>query len=144
MGHHPVRRFPYEGLVDTSVFHQVSQADYLHCALPSESPTQYSARLAAKLEDKIIELGPETVGAFFVEPMVGATLGCVSAPEGYWKAMKGVCEKYGVLLVMDEVMCGMWRMGEMFAYEELCEGVTVSHPSRLVLHPFLLLFVPSI
>jgi E3 ubiquitin-protein ligase TRIP12 len=104
VGHHPVRRAPYEGIIDQDVFQHVSPALYEHHALPNETPREYSQRLADELEAKILEIGSEKVAAFFAEPMVGATTGCVRAPEGYWPLMKGVCDKYGVLLVLDEVM----------------------------------------
>ncbi|KAL7414793.1 pyridoxal phosphate-dependent transferase [Mrakia frigida] len=124
VGHHPVRRAPYEAIIDQKTFQHVSPALYEHHALPGETPLAYSRRLADELEAKILEIGPENVAAFFAEPMVGATTGCVRATEGYWPMVREVCDKYGVLLVLDEVMCGMWRMGSLFAFTELCEGVT--------------------
>lgn len=72
-------------------------------------------RLAAQLEAKFIELGPENVMAFIVEPIVGAALGCDPCLPGYLKAMKEVCHKYGALIIFDEVMCGMGRSGNFFA-----------------------------
>ena len=89
---------------------------------------QYIERLRQELEDKFIELGPETViGCMFglsncdlyfvltisvlvaAETVVGATTGSVPAPKGYFKAMKSVCRKYGALFILDEVMSGMGR-----------------------------------
>ena len=72
-------------------------------------------RKAAELEAKILEIGPGTVMAFILEPVVGAALGCAPFVPGYLKAMREVCDKYGVLLIYDEVMCGMGRTGTMHA-----------------------------
>jgi len=62
------------------------------------------------------------VMAFLAEPVVGATLGAVPAVEGYFKRIREICDRYGVLLILDEVMCGMGRTGQMFACE--AEGIT--------------------
>lgn len=80
-----------------------------------ESAVAYGARAAQELEDEILRLGPETVMAFMAEPVVGATLGAVPAVEGYFKRIREVCDRYGVLLILDEVMCGMGRTGHLFA-----------------------------
>lgn len=70
---------------------------------------EYVQRLAKELEDKILELGPETVAGFVAETVVGATTGAVPAPAGYFKAMREVCDKYEVLFILDEIMSGMGR-----------------------------------
>ncbi|MFK7868784.1 MAG: aspartate aminotransferase family protein [Roseobacter sp.] len=80
-----------------------------------ESAADYGLRAAQQLEDEILRLGPETVMAFMAEPVVGATLGAVPAVEGYYKRIREICDKYGVLLILDEVMCGMGRTGHLFA-----------------------------
>ena len=72
-------------------------------------------------DDEFQRIGPDTVCAFVMEPVVGAALGCVPAPNGYIRAMKSVCERYGALLILDEVMCGMGRCGTIHAWME--EGV---------------------
>lgn len=82
-----------------------------------ESPYDYGQRVAQELEDEILRLGPETVMAFMAEPVVGATMGAVPAVEGYFKRVREVCDTYGVLLILDEVMCGMGRTGRLFACE---------------------------
>lgn len=82
-----------------------------------ESSFDYGQRAAQELEDEIIRLGPETVMAFMAEPVVGATLGAVPAVEGYFNRIREICDKYGVLLILDEVMCGMGRTGHLFACE---------------------------
>ena len=86
-----------------------------------ETPEAYGARLAAELEQKILDLGADQVIAFVAEPVVGATLGAVPAVPGYFKAIREVCDRYGVLLILDEVMCGMGRTGTIFAFQQ--EGI---------------------
>lgn len=83
-----------------------------------ESPEAYAARLADELEAKILELGPDEVMAFVAEPVVGATLGAVASVADYFKRVRAICDKYGVLLILDEVMCGMGRTGTVFACEQ--------------------------
>ncbi|WP_282063475.1 aspartate aminotransferase family protein [Roseobacter litoralis] len=80
-----------------------------------ESAAAYGLRAAQELEDEILRLGPETVMAFMAEPVVGATLGAVPAVEGYFKRIREICDTYDVLLILDEVMCGMGRTGHLFA-----------------------------
>ena len=82
-----------------------------------ESLAAYGQRAAQELEDEILRLGPESVMAFIAEPVVGATLGAVPAVPGYFKRIREICDKYGVLLILDEVMCGMGRTGHLFACE---------------------------
>ncbi|MGO3216261.1 MAG: aminotransferase class III-fold pyridoxal phosphate-dependent enzyme, partial [Halomonas sp.] len=83
-----------------------------------ESFEAYAARLADELEAKILALGPEEVMAFVAEPVVGATLGAVGSVADYFKRVRAICDKYGVLLILDEVMCGMGRTGTVFACEQ--------------------------
>lgn len=86
-----------------------------------ETLAEYGSRTAQELEDEILRLGPDTVMAFIAEPVVGATLGAVPAVEGYFTRIREICDRYGVLLILDEVMCGMGRTGHLFACE--AEGV---------------------
>jgi len=79
---------------------------------------EYGQRTANELEEKILELGPGNVAAFVAEPVVGATAGAVAAVPGYFKRIRAICDKYGVLLLLDEVMCGTGRTGTMMAYEQ--------------------------
>lgn len=83
-----------------------------------ESVDQYSLRVADELELAILEAGPETVMCFIAETVGGATLGAVPATAGYFKRIRQICDKYGVLLILDEVMCGMGRTGSTFAFEQ--------------------------
>lgn len=87
-----------------------------------ETLEAYGQRVANELEEEILRAGAETVAAFIAEPVVGATMGAVPAVPGYFKRIKQICEKYGVLLILDEVMCGMGRTGTLFACEQ--EGIT--------------------
>ena len=102
--------------------HHVSPCYAWRDQRPEETPDDYAARLAQELEDKILELGADQVIAFVAEPVVGATLGAVLPVPGYFRRIREVCDKYGVLLILDEVMCGMGRTGTIFAQEQ--EGVS--------------------
>jgi len=86
-----------------------------------ESEGAYARRLADELDATVRELGPENVIAFVAEPVVGATAGAVTAVPGYFKLIREVCDRHGMLLILDEVMCGMGRTGTLFAYEQ--EGI---------------------
>ena len=83
-----------------------------------ESEEAYGLRVADELETKIQELGPETVIAFVAEPVVGATSGAVPPVPGYFRRVREICDRHGVLLILDEVMCGMGRTGSLFACEQ--------------------------
>ena len=83
-----------------------------------ESAEAYGRRAADALEEELLRLGPETVAAFIAEPVVGATLGAVPPAPGYFRRIREICDRYGVLLVLDEVMCGMGRTGTLFACEQ--------------------------
>ncbi len=87
-----------------------------------ESDETYAARAAQALEDKILELGPESVMAFVAETVVGATLGAVPPVADYFRRVRAICDSYGVLLILDEVMCGMGRTGTLHACAQ--EGVS--------------------
>jgi putrescine---pyruvate transaminase len=80
------------------------------------TPEQYGQRAAAALEEKILELGPETVGAFIGEPVQGAG-GVIIPPSNYWAEIQRICRKHDVLLVADEVICGFGRTGRWFGSE---------------------------
>jgi len=87
-----------------------------------ETDAQYLDRLTDELESEFQRVGPDTVMAFLAEPVVGATTGCVTALPGYFQRVRQICDRYGALLVLDEVMCGMGRTGTMHAWEQ--ENVT--------------------
>ncbi|MBX3582763.1 MAG: aspartate aminotransferase family protein [Rhizobiaceae bacterium] len=83
-----------------------------------ESDEAYARRAAQQLEDKIVELGAENVIAFVAEPVVGATAGAVPPVADYLKRIRAICDKHGILLILDEVMCGMGRTGTLHACEQ--------------------------
>jgi adenosylmethionine-8-amino-7-oxononanoate aminotransferase len=85
---------------------------------PGESEFDYGQRVANELESEILRLGADQVMAFIAEPVVGATLGAVPPVDGYYRRIREICDQYGVLLILDEVMCGMGRTGSLFACEQ--------------------------
>ena len=114
------RRKQFEPLLIDS--HHISPCyEYRHRAA-DETEEAYGLRAANELEKKILELGPESVIGFICEPVVGATLGAVPAAPGYLARIREICDRYGVLLIFDEVMCGMGRTGTMYACEQ--DGVS--------------------
>ncbi len=113
------RRQPYEPLlIETS---HIAPCYAYRDQGPGESEADYGRRVADELEAEILRLGPETVAAFIAEPVVGATAGALPAVPGYFKRIREICDSHGVLLVFDEVMCGMGRTGTRYACEQ--EGV---------------------
>lgn len=86
-----------------------------------ESEEDFGRRAADALEAEILRLGPETVAGFVAETVVGATAGAVPPAPGYFRRIREICDTYGVLLILDEVMCGMGRTGTLYACEQ--EGI---------------------
>ncbi|MEM1376022.1 MAG: aspartate aminotransferase family protein [Pseudomonadota bacterium] len=111
------RRAQFEPMLSPAM-HHVSQCNAYRGKHAGETDDAYGDRLAAELAAKIEDLGPATVAAFVAEPVVGATMGAVPPVDGYFRKMKAVCERYGVLMILDEVMCGMGRTGTLFACEQ--------------------------
>lgn len=110
------RRRPFESvLIET---HHISPCYKYRDQETNETEEQYGLRVANELEQKINELDASTVLAFVAEPVVGATSGAVPPVPGYFKRIKEICSKYGILLILDEVMCGMGRTGTLFACEQ--------------------------
>ena len=101
--------------------HHVDPCFAYHFRRPGETDADYAARAAQALEDKILELGADEVIAFVAETVVGATAGAVPPVADYFKRIRAICDRYGVLLILDEVMCGMGRTGTLHACEQ--EGV---------------------
>ncbi|MET4201811.1 aspartate aminotransferase family protein [Bradyrhizobium sp. LA6.12] len=114
------RRAPYAPLL-SGAFSHVTPAFAYHEKHEGESDAQFVARLATELEGEFQRLGPDTVAAFLAEPVVGATAGAVTAPDGYFKAVREICDRHGALVILDEVMSGMGRTGTSHAWEQ--EGV---------------------
>jgi adenosylmethionine-8-amino-7-oxononanoate aminotransferase len=113
------RRAPFAPLLIET--HHIEPCFAYRCQAPGESDEQYGLRAAEALERQILELGPETVLAFVAETVVGATAGAVPPAKGYFKRVREICNRYGVLLILDEVMCGMGRTGTLHACEQ--EGI---------------------
>lgn len=91
----------------------IDQPYILQHGLPGESEDDFGLRAAGWLEDKILELGPARVAAFIGEPIQGAG-GVIIPPATYWREIQRICDKYGVLLAQDEVICGFGRLGYWF------------------------------
>ncbi len=86
-----------------------------------ESEEDYGRRMADELEKELLVQGPDSVIGFIAETVVGATAGAVAPVPGYFKRIREICDKYGILLILDEVMCGMGRTGTLYACEQ--EGI---------------------
>ena len=114
---YPARRKPYEAVLPGN-FSQVSPCFPYHYQGEAESGAAYVARLAAELEAEFQRIGPHKIIAFIAETVVGATTGCVTAAPGYFPAMREVCDRHGVLLILDEIMSGMGRTGTTHAWEQ--------------------------
>ncbi len=110
------RRAPYRPLLSPAS-HIAPCYAYRHQA-HDESEEAYGRRVADELEAEILRVGPGKVAAFIAEPVVGATLGAVPSVTGYFKRIREICDQYGVLLILDEVMCGMGRTGSLYACEQ--------------------------
>ena len=91
-------------------FHHIMNPYWWAEAREGETEEQLGVRAAQALEDKILELGPENVAAFVAEPIQGAG-GVIIPPDNYWPSIQAICQKYDVLLVADEVICGFGRTG---------------------------------
>lgn len=110
------RREPFLPLLIEA--HHVSPCYAYRDQHAGETDEAYAQRLADELEQKIVELGAENVAAFVAETVVGATAGAVPPVRTYLKKIRAVCDKYGVLLILDEIMSGMGRTGYLFACDE--------------------------
>jgi len=136
---HKLRRQKFEPLLMDTVS-QVSPCNELRGKKAGEGDEEYVARLASELDEEFQRIGPDSVCAFIAEPIVGAVSllsitkdgvlrlitcaqaqGCVPSVPGYFQAVAAVCKKYGALLILDEVMCGMGRSGTLHAWEQ--EGI---------------------
>jgi L-2,4-diaminobutyrate transaminase len=108
--YHSLMDLPVPAVLRTGVPHHYWGAE------PGETEKQFSARRAAELEDLIVREGPDTIGGFIGEPVLG-TGGLVPPPAGYWQAVQAVLRKYEILLIADEVITGFGRTGRMFGSE---------------------------
>jgi adenosylmethionine-8-amino-7-oxononanoate aminotransferase len=110
------RRAPYEPLLTDVSF--IDPCFYYRYANPGESPEAYGQRAAGLLEAEILRVGPENVMAFIAETVVGATSGAVAPAPGYLASVRAICDRYGALLILDEVMCGAGRTGTFLSCEQ--------------------------
>ena len=110
------RRAPFSPLLIET--HHIDPCFAYRFQQPGESDVAYGLRSANALEQKILELGGDTVMAFVAETVVGATAGAVPPVADYLKRIRAICDRYGVLLILDEVMCGMGRTGTLHACEQ--------------------------
>ncbi|NIC43714.1 aspartate aminotransferase family protein [Aquabacterium sp. A08] len=95
----------------------IQQPYWYELAEPGESPAEFGLRAARWLEEKILEIGPDKVAAFIAEPVQGAG-GVIIPPDTYWPEIQRIVDKYGILLIADEVICAFGRLGHWFAYEK--------------------------
>ena len=119
VGGNASRRAQFEPLLIRT--HHIDPCYAYRLKREGESDADYAARAAQALEDTILEIGPDRVIAFVAETVAGATLGAVPPVGDYFKRIRAICDRYGVLLILDEVMCGMGRTGTLHACEQ--EGV---------------------
>ena len=110
-GMHAQGDLPIPGIV------HIQQPYYWENALPGESEADFGLRAAGWLEAKILELGADKVAAFIGEPVQGAG-GVIIPPASYWPEIQRIVDKYGILLISDEVICAFGRLGHWFAYEK--------------------------
>ncbi|KAI9155547.1 aminotransferase [Paramyrothecium foliicola] len=118
VSHNVARKAPYEGALLLENVSFVSPAYAYRGQKDTESEEAYAERLAEELDAEFRRVGPQKVAAFFAETVGGATAGCITPPKGYFEKVRRVCDKYGILLVLDEVMCGSGRTGTYFAFEQ--------------------------
>ncbi|RGP80569.1 ornithine aminotransferase [Fusarium longipes] len=112
------RRVPYENAILLDNVSYVSPAYEYRTKKDEETEEEYSKRLVDELEAEFQSVGPEKIIAFIAETVGGATAGCITPPAGYLSGVSKVCKKYGILLILDEVMCGVGRCGTFFAFEQ--------------------------
>ncbi|SDI26999.1 aspartate aminotransferase family protein [Lutimaribacter saemankumensis] len=110
------RKAPFAPLMAES--HHIAPCYAYRGQEAGESLEDYGLRVANELEAELLRLGPDTVIGFVAEPVVGATMGAVPAVPGYFRRIREICDRYGILLILDEVMCGMGRTGTLFACEQ--------------------------
>ncbi|KAI9711249.1 MAG: hypothetical protein M1820_002236 [Bogoriella megaspora] len=119
VGGHVGRRGLFEPiLMGKGTVSHVSACNAYRGMNDGETEEQYGERLAKELDDEFERVGGDTVCAFIAEPVVGAALGCVPPVKGYFKAVQQVCRKHGALLILDEIMSGMGRVGTLHAWQQ--------------------------
>lgn len=122
VGYHAARRRTYAPMLMKDNISHISPAYAYRHQQDGESEEEYGVRAAQELEAEILRVGPEKIAAFVAETVVGSSIGVAPPPKGYFKEIRRICDSYGVMLILDEVMSGMGRTGTLFAFEQ--EGVT--------------------
>ncbi|KAH7237352.1 hypothetical protein FSOLCH5_004841 [Fusarium solani] len=117
LGDFKVRKDPFVQLISQNSS-RVSACSTYRGLQKGETEEAYVQRLAQELDDEFQRVGPNKVCAFVAETVGGSASGCAMPVKGYFPAMKAVCKKYGALLILDEVMCGMGRTGSLHAFEQ--------------------------
>lgn len=113
------RRAPFRPLLKAT--HHISPCYPYRDKKTDETEFEYGQRVANELEQTLLDVGADNVMAFVAETVVGATAGSLAPVEGYFKRIREICDKYDVLLILDEVMCGVGRTGSFYAFEQ--EGI---------------------
>ena len=116
LGGNKPRRANFEPLLMSSK--QIAPCYAYRERLADETEHEYGLRVADELEAEIVRVGGDKVIAFVAETVVGATAGVVPPVDGYFRRVREICDRYGVLLILDEVMCGMGRTGTLYAHEQ--------------------------
>ncbi|KAJ4265349.1 hypothetical protein NW762_004634 [Fusarium torreyae] len=112
------RRAPYENALLLDNVSYVSPAYEYRVKKDDETEEEYAKRLVDELEAEFQAVGPDKIIAFIAETVGGATAGCITPPAAYLEGVGKVCRKYGILLILDEIMCGTGRCGTFFAFEQ--------------------------
>ena len=121
LGHHKTRRAPFAPMIEQMTKSHIAPCYAYRNQELGETEDAYGLRAAQKLEEEIQRLGPENIAAFVAETIVGATAGVVPAAKGYFKEIRRICDTHGIVMILDEVMCGSGRSGSLFAFEQ--EGI---------------------
>ncbi|KGO45934.1 Pyridoxal phosphate-dependent transferase, major region, subdomain 2 [Penicillium expansum] len=116
-GSHELRREFYKDFMSSNVSF-VDPCYSYRMKLETESNEEFVQRLARHFEQEIIRVGPDRVAGFIAETVSGTTLGCLPAVPGYFRAIRDICDKYEILLILDEIICGMGKTGTMHAWEQ--------------------------
>ncbi|KAI9733532.1 MAG: hypothetical protein M1834_003132 [Cirrosporium novae-zelandiae] len=109
---------PFEPLLNKDGVSFVSMPNIYRAIHAGEAIPDYVSRLADELDAEFNRIGPENVCAFVAETVSGSSTGCLAAPPGYFRAVRSICDKYSVLLILDEVICGMGRTGTTHAWQQ--------------------------
>lgn len=116
VSHNVARKVPYQGFGYEHVSHVSPPYAYRYMR-DGESEADFTGRLLQELDDEFQRVGPGRVIAFIAESVIGATAACVTPPAGYLRGVRALCDKYGILMILDEIMCGTGRCGTYFAFE---------------------------